>query len=276
MKTTFTHLMATAAIVLAPSFCTAQTENPRGVYKLITLTDKYGNPIKEPFDQYKICTDSVTLMFTVQGNRFSLGKNDKTLHNYTGEEPDALDAHASRIFNSNAEHFTLKWWSTYPNHLYFPNNDWCTEYYESGKYSENAKLVLDALMSPTPSDPKNPLVGTWQAIGMMDELRDVKKELKRIHEEIENHPMNHHTYLIYTPTHAVASNGTSGVVNNFKPIDKKSFKVGNETHRITWLSKDCIAVEVHPQDYRTDYQILQRVTDSTPLFNKIASRYVIH
>ena len=36
------------------------TDNPRGVYKLTGLLDKYGNVIKEPFDQYKICTDSVT------------------------------------------------------------------------------------------------------------------------------------------------------------------------------------------------------------------------
>jgi hypothetical protein len=264
-----------AAILLLPALSNAQTENPRGIYKLMTLTGKQGE-VKAPFEQYKICTDSVTLMLSMRQAAFMISQNDKKVFNYTGEEPDANDTTATRIFDSNAEHFTLKWWSTYSSHLIFPNNDWCTEFYESGQYSQKGRLILNALMSPPASDPKNPLVGTWRILGQMDELRDVKKELKRIHEEIENHPMNHHTYLIYTPTHAIASNGTSGVVNNFKPIDKKSFKVGNETHRITWLSKDCIAVEVHPQDYRTDYQILQRVTNSTPLFNKIASRYVIH
>lgn len=270
MKTTFTHLMATAAIVLAPSFCTAQTENPRGVYKLITLTDKYGNPIKEPFDQYKICTDSVTLMFTVQGNRFSLGKNDKTLHNYTGEEPDALDAHASRIFNSNAEHFTLKWWSTYPNHLYFPNNDWCTEYYESGKYSETAKKALDALMSPPALDPKNPLIGTWRLIGMMDELRNTEQEMKRIREK----PLDG-IYTIFTPSYIVAIARNSGsIYPSPNPYNKKVFKVGQTENKITWLSKDLIAVEIH-QDYRTDYEILERVSQGTA-YDGIASHYVIH
>ena len=41
----------------------AQTENPRGIYKMTTLTGKQGE-VKAPFEQYKICTDSVTLMVT--------------------------------------------------------------------------------------------------------------------------------------------------------------------------------------------------------------------
>ncbi len=124
----------------------AQTENPRGIYKLTSLIDKEGLTIQAPFDQYKICMDSVTLMFTVQGGGYSLDKNDLQMFNYTGEMHDANNATATRIFDSNAEHFTLKWWSTYNNHLYFPHNDWCTEFYESGKYSVHAKAILDALM----------------------------------------------------------------------------------------------------------------------------------
>jgi len=76
MKTTSITLLATAAITLMPTFCMAQTENPRGVYKLTGILGKYGRTIKEPFDQYKICTDSVTLMFSVVGDWFRIGKND--------------------------------------------------------------------------------------------------------------------------------------------------------------------------------------------------------
>ena len=50
---------------------TAQTENPRGIYKMTTLTGKVGE-VKAPFEQYKICTDSVTLMVSEQGHRFSI------------------------------------------------------------------------------------------------------------------------------------------------------------------------------------------------------------
>ena len=35
----------------------AQTGNPRGIYKLAGVNGKDGKYFKEPFDQYKICTD---------------------------------------------------------------------------------------------------------------------------------------------------------------------------------------------------------------------------
>ena len=270
MKRSFTTLMATAAIVLMPSICMAQTENPRGVYKLTGLLDKYGHVIKEPFDQYKICTDSVTLMFNVVGDWFSIGKNDSKVFNYTGEEPDANNATATRIFDSNAERFTLKWWSTYSDHVYFPKNDWCTEYYESGKYSETAKKALDALMFSPASDPKNPLIGTWRLIGMMDELRNMKQEMKRIREK----PLDG-SYTVFTPSYIVAIARNSGsIYPSPNPYNKNVFKVGKTENKIIWLSKDLIAVEIR-QDYRTDYEILERMPSGT-VFDKIASRNVIH
>ena len=286
MKATFTHLMATVAIAIAPTFCMAQTENPRGVYKLTGILGKYGRTIKEPFDQYKICTDSVTLMFSVQGSYFSLGKNDSKVFNYTGEEPDANDTTATRIFDSNAEHFTQKWWSTYPNHLYFPHNAWCTEYYESGKYSENAKLILDALMSPNASHPKNPFIGTWRMVGMMDELRNAKQQLKQLREDDRyKRPVG---YIIFTPTKAIMySNGNrGGSIETFSNHGKKevfmahfnsqSGFTGGHRNAIIWLSKDCFAMEVQLDGFRTDYQIWERVPDAAPLFDRIASQYVVH
>lgn len=260
----------------------AQTENPRGVYKLTSLIDKEGVTIQAPFDQYKICTDSVTLMFSTQGGNFSLGKNDTQVFNYTGEEPDAHDATATRIFDSNAEHFTLKWWSTYPNHLYFPHNDWCTEFYESGKYTNNAKAILDALMSPNASHPQNPFIGTWRFLGMMDELRDVKKQLNALRKDAAK-GMNIGN-LIFTHSYAIMySNSTRGGSIELAAYNgKKKIMMVDEQHKkahehaFIWLSKDCFAMEVHLDGYRTDYQIWERMPDSTPLFNRIASQYVVH
>ena len=280
MKTTFTHLMATVAIAIAPTFCMAQTENPRGVYKLTSLIDKHGVTIQAPFDQYKICTDSVTLMFSVNGNHFMLAKNDSQVFNYTGEEPDAHNATATRIFDSNADHFTLKWWSTYPNHLYFPKNDWCTEFYESGKHSDNAQKILDALMSPNASHPQNPFIGTWRFLGMMDELRDVKKQLNALRKDAAKGMNIGH--FIFTPTRAITySNGSRGGSTEFIAYNgKKKIMMGSgqrfHKHNIIWLSKECFAMEVHLDGYRTDYQIWERMPDSTPLFNRIASQYVVH
>ena len=282
MKATFTNIMAAAAIAFAPTLCMAQTDNPRGVYKLTSLINKEGVTIQAPFDQYKICTDSVTLMFTMQGSGFSLGKNDSQVFNYTGEKPDANNATATRIFDSNAEHFTLKWWSTYQSHLYFPHNDWCTEFYESGKYTNNAKAILDALMTPNASHPQNPFIGTWRFLGMMDELRDVKKQLNALRKDAAK-GMNIGN-LIFTHSHAIMySNSTRGGSIELAAYNgKKKIMMVDEQHKkahehaFIWLSKDCFAMEVHLDGYRTDYQIWERMPDSTPLFNRIASQYVVH
>ncbi len=290
MKTNLTLLSAALVAAISPLHCHAQelpdsalqertsqleilpypsegTESPRGVYKLTYMRDKHGNLIQGPFDQYKICTDSVTLMLNVQGNRFTIGKTDNTAFNYTGETPDAHLATATRIFDSNAKHFTLKWWSDTPGHLYFPHNDWCTEYYESGQYSENGKKIFDALMAPPAHDPKNPLIGTWRLIGMMDELRNTKKELKRIREN----PIVR-AYTIFTPHYIVAiSRNTGSLFPSPNPYNKKVFKVGKNENKITWLSPDLIAIEIR-QDYRADYEILERVTHGTA-FDDISSYY---
>ena len=267
MKTPLANLWASVCLAVLPTFCVAQTENPRGVYKMTWLEGKQGK-VKAPFDQYKICTDSVTLMMSVQGNQYQIGKNDSNVFNYTGEAPDANDSTATRIFDSNAEHFTLKWWSTTPFHLHFPHNDWCTEYYESNQYSENGKKILDALMSPPAHEAKNPLIGTWRLIGFMDELRNVKKELKRIKEK----PMEG-IYTVFTPEYIVALSRSIGLLYPApNPYNKRVFKVGKDENKITWLSPDLIAVEIH-QDYRTDYEILERATQETA-FDGIASHAV--
>ena len=276
-------LLLAAACTFLPIIANAQMENPRGIYKMMTLTGKQGE-IKAPYDQYKICTDSLTLMLNVQGRVFSLANTDKTVLNYTGEEPDTNNATATRIYNSNADHFTLKWWSNTPTHLYFPHNDWCTEYYESGKYSNNAKMILDALTSPTVSNPKNAFLGTWRMIGMMDELHNTKQQLKKLRED--NRYKTNIGYIIFTPNRIIVySNGNkSGSIDYYCYWGKKKIMIGysNEKgdinkateHKTIWLSKDCFAMELHFDGYRTDYEIWERVTDTTPLFNKIASQCI--
>ena len=161
----------------------AQTDNPRGIYKLVGINGRDGRYFKEPFDQYKICTDKATLMMSISNKSFRVGNNDRRVFNYTGSEPSSADDKSTLIYDSDNSGFKLKWWSTYTNHLYFPKDDWCIEKYESGKYSDRSKILFDALTGTAEVDAKNPLNGTWRFIGYVDELRDVKKELPKLHEK---------------------------------------------------------------------------------------------
>ena len=141
------------------------TENPRGIYKLMAIEGRQElNPY--PHDIYKICTDNITMRMNVVKEydwMFRIDHSDPEIFNYTGEKSEFDETDKSiRIFNSNAERFTQKWWSTYRNSPYFPYNTWCYEYYESGNYSEAAKPIADMLTSVPARDANNPLIGTWQ------------------------------------------------------------------------------------------------------------------
>ena len=272
MKRTVTWLMA-AAFIFLPTVTKAQTENPRGIYKMMTLTGKLGE-VKAPFDQYKICTDSVTLMLNVQNAAFAVQNTDHQVFRYTGDQPKDENDKSTLIYDSNADHFTLKWWSTNRNHLYFPENDWCIEKYEANQYSETGRMAFDALTATPTLDPKNPLLGTWRIIGYMDELRDVKKELARLREQ---YPTSKYLnfFVIFTPKTyaAVFNNFSRGLANPVEYNGKDAYKLGNKTIRVKWLSKDCIAVE-EAIDYRIDWQILERDTDGQPMLSRIASHFV--
>ena len=141
------------------------TENPRGIYKLMSLK---GNREIKPYigDIYKIVTDSVTMRLQVNNaNRkiFMIDIPDFRPFNYTGARTDLdLIDKSTRVYDSNSKRFTQKWWSTIPNHTIFPYNQWCYEFYESGKYSEAAKPIFDELRTSQQSDPKNQLIGTWK------------------------------------------------------------------------------------------------------------------
>ena len=137
-----------SVIILSPHNGHAQSnrENPRGLYKMTKLVGKRGE-IDAPFDQYKYCTDSITLTLFMDRHRLRISHIDDMVFNYTGEFPASEDDRNTLIYNSNSKHFSEKWWSTYLNHFCFPNGDWCIEHYESGLMSEEARPYLETLLA---------------------------------------------------------------------------------------------------------------------------------
>jgi hypothetical protein len=257
-----------ASMALAAS---AQTENPRGIYKMTTLTGKLGE-VKAPFEQYKICTDSVTLMVTERAAFFNISDNDHQVFNYTGEQPKSESDKSPLIYDSNDKQFKLKWWSNYAHHIHFPNDDWCIEKYESGQYTEMSKVFFDALTGTSEVDANNPLSGTWRFIGYVDELRGLKKELPKLHKQYQTSKY-FNCFIVFTPQNWTMLAKSGGTVDKIEYYGKKSYKVGSETCQVKWLSKDRIAVEEHI-DYRTDWMILERVTDGSTPLSHIASQYI--
>ena len=264
--------MAMTIIIFSlPIMMIAQTEDPRGIYKMTTLTGKLGE-VKAPYSQYKICTDSITLMVSEQGNTFSLSDNDHMVFNYTGDQPQSEGDKSTLIYDSNAQQFKMKWWSTNPNHLHFPNNGWCIEKYESGHYTEMSKIFFDALTGTAEKDPANPLTGTWRFIGYVDELRNMKSQLTTLHEQyLTSRYFN--CFMVFTSKSLTTVFNRGGGIDKIELDGKKAYKTGKKSYQVKWLSKDRIAIEDRI-DYRIDWMIMERVTDGSSPLSHIASQYV--
>lgn len=261
-----------ATVSCASVLAQDNTRNPRGIYKLEKVTDDKGKTTIAPFDQYKICTDSVTLMVTISGNSYRISDNDHRVFSYTGEEPATSDDHSTRIFDVYDDGFSLNWWGSNPNHRYYTHNGWTTERYQKDTYSEAGRIIFDALKQAPVRDKSNPLIGTWRHLGMMDELRNVKKEMKRIREEYPNSRMYKDVFVVLTPTKNVYLD-SRGSFSDIQYVNKRLVKVWGKEAKVIWLSKDVYALEVY-NDWRTDYQIFERVTDGTIPLQVFAGYYV--
>lgn len=266
---TFERFNVILLLAILPFIGNAQTENPRGIYKMTTLIGKLGE-MNAPFDQYKICTDSVTLHLIVNGDRFSIRNNDHQIFNYTGQEHKDPANKSSLIYDSNEKQFTLKWWSNFES-AFYPKNDWCLEKYESGVYSAMGRIIIESLTKNNVKDNEKPLFGTWRNLGILDELGNTRKSISKL---IEQYPTSKYVnqFLVFNAKTLVIITPNSGMVMKIGYDGKKSFKTGNITQRVKWLSKNRIAVEFI-SDYHRDWNILERVTDDTPLRN-IAGMYV--
>lgn len=268
-------------LCLSTTMCWGQKhpkENPRGIYKMKSLVDKNGKEIESPFDQYKLCTDSISLTIEIRDTKFVMSKEEATL-NYTGEKPDKKQANAVRIYNSNAEHFTLKWWSSFSNHLYFPENGWCTEFYVANSYSEKGKALFKALTQPTPAaDPEHPFYGNWHRIASVaDDLNKVKEKWETLSkQENADEKYSGTNIIIINENYFIYSGGE--ILN--AESDGKDFLIlqgnmPNDSYKlpVIWLPND-YAVVARPYGNHTVYELWKRITDDVPPISHIAALFV--
>ena len=275
------------------------TENPRGIYKLMSIKGGIQEINPYPHDVYKICTDQVTMRMTMIGgpnNMFRIDHSDPIVLNYTGEKTD-LDRTADksiRIFDSNDKHFTLKWWSTLPNSAYYPYNNWAYERYESGKYSKAAKPVAEMLTSAPAHNPNNPLIGTWQYVMKIDKMDgesqgnwiDELKKVDNLKDVLtylrQSDPGEPKQFQVYTPSHFFIMRMLDnmkemmGAFDNITYNGKESVTApGGEVMEIHWLTDDFFAIKQR-MGKKVLYRIWERVKDDQTMLNRIGSHFIQH
>ena len=137
-------------------------ENPRGLYKLLRFSYENGNPDKGPhIEQYKYCTDDITLQLQIQKNIedgdkpefwMSMLNMDRRPLNYTGN----IASRDISIFDSNSKGFKMRWYNDILNNEFFPGKQYITELYSS-----------EDKISPKI---QNKFYGCWRRVGILTKV----------------------------------------------------------------------------------------------------------
>ena len=278
-----TKLLSCMVLLLCNLTGTAQTENPRGIYKMMTVDGNMGL-VNAHIDQYKILTDSVTMNIVVYDNYFTFSKNQK-VYDYTGKLPDDTEEKSEQIYDSDDKHFTLKWWAMdygTPAPIN-PSNGWCIEHYQSGQFTANAKLVFETIMSPSQTDKQNPLFGTWRVLGILPN-KVSEEAVSRLKEEYpQNERLYNRCFYIFTPSHIFNISNREiegmtrtldyGVYCKAKYMGKESVNDGTGDYPITWISENLLYMAISPKDSIQNV-VMERATDNIPVYDRIAYWYV--
>ena len=130
--------------------CKAQTENPQGLYRLQRFGYDGRHPDREaPFEQYKYCSPIATLTVSVlnrSGSKLNLnmGVNDKEPLLFTGQRARGEDGRGTQVYDSNKDHFTMRWYNSTNNSTIFPPNEFIDEFYDAKKEVEDdVRKVFD-------------------------------------------------------------------------------------------------------------------------------------
>ena len=108
----------------------AQTQNPKGLYKLTEIVHQDGKHLEAHFRQYKYCLEDVTLMFSYAPSPFVSAPFDFSISN-TDSKPLRLTGELSKtenkgiqVISTSDSTFTLRWFNdrgAFNEHL-FPSN----------------------------------------------------------------------------------------------------------------------------------------------------------
>ena len=220
--------------------------DPVGLYRMQLITYEEGGSVIPDYEQYKYCSKNVT--WTLKVNRTDDGMtevlfydNDYSVLRYTGSGPVGEDGRGFRIFNSNLEHFTLKWYNRDRYSDLFPLNTFITEIYDAKKgVNADVRTIADILESyPTLTKANQPkqLTGCWERVGLLLPGENGTNELTNT--PVEKYKLINNTNVVdlFPGTHIAFEH--SNFTTRLKPLTIKSttqILEGESNCQIEWVA----------------------------------------
>lgn len=257
----------------------AQTKSPRGVYQLVKLMDKTGKMVL-PFDQYKVCNEDSHYDFAIESATaadiyFVIGNISLVPLNYTGPVKDGDASRSVHVYDSNEKGFVNVWFSEYKNHLYFPENDWCTEYYEANNFSPNASRIFSIITKST-FGKENAIWGCWHRIGIVSSpntANNVKSCYPDMYDIFDSNGIvsfvgSGQTSINSTHTYSRSLPNINGCYYSVQYPDKNSIQYKNGNHAtISWINDNKIIINYNNSN---EYYLYERSQIPDPI--KITSQ----
>lgn len=251
--------------------------------------------IDSPYDQYQVYTDSIAMLCSFANGILNISDQwDGTVLNYTGPDTENSTDKDILIYDSNKKGFTMKWWSNYNSHIYFPKDDWCIEKYEANQFSEGTKPHFEILMNTPKKKEGNPYLGTWRLIdtysksiiiadtvmvGEMEYIDILKNDKDYLNNLIKKAKLQNPTYCTFTPSQmlhirSVSDRNMHSLLNKVSYNDNGFVLNSLLDYTVTWLSDNCIVTTCVDPKGNTMHDILVREDDNVPPIGKIASFYI--
>lgn len=235
----------------------AQTQNPKGLYKLTEIVHQNGKHLEAPYRQYKYCLDDVTLMFSYDPSPFITSPFDFSISNPDGKplrltgELSKTENKGIQIISTSDSTFTLRWFNdrAFNEHL-FPSNTNIDEVYELVK--DSTDRIHRALNVLTMKDMKgnNRLLGSWKLRGQQ------KDNIATTQYWIDRSEGNQ--YIIFGYNGAVTINTHEKFPNaniscHYAPckyLSENAVDLKDQTWLINWIDYETIATTSFDNDGR--------------------------
>ena len=277
----------------AVSASMAQTDKPKGVYKLSEIIHQDGKHLEAQFKQYKFCLDKYSLtvgynsvIFPSEPVDFGLSNPDGKPLQFTGEL-SKTENKGIQLFSTSDSTFTLRWFndrSAFNEHL-FPYGTNIDEIYEQVNDSDDVMLRSYNLLQMKLGVKKHRLHGVWKLRG--------KQQTNTATSQYWTERADQEEYQIFGSREMVTVYGNasfprSNLQCRFSPctyLSEYAYDIDGQTSVVNWFDSETISIttidsEGHPSVTVWDRcglpQNIQEVfgTD-VPLMTKDISRFMV-
>ena len=187
----------------------AQTNNPRGLYKLTEVIHQDGKPVEAGFKQYKYCQENFSLMFNYsptyfvnQPFTFNITNPDGKPLVFTGEL-SKTENKGIQVFGMSDSTFTLRWFNDrgHINDRLFPYQTNIDEIYELVNDSTDAILRSLNLLQMKLESKQHRLQGIWKLRGKQQTNTTTSQYwIERSNQEIYQIFGSHEMLTVYANT----------------------------------------------------------------------------